>query len=354
MIETAWSLPVAGLLIGSAYGWLVHWSGFCTMGAISDVVLIGDWRRMRTWAMAIAVAILGTQVLVLATGLDVRATGYLEPRIAGFGQLVGGVLFGFGMVFAGGCLSRNLVRAGGGDLRALLVVAAAAIVATSSFQGPLAPFRDVLREIGTFQVTGSGSGLGDVFASLTGVEARHAAALVGFGLASGLALWCLRSRGARGAAGLLAAGVGLGVLVAIGWAVTASLGDPFKPQPQGLQSLTFVGPSARALAWLTGSGGLDFAVALVLGTLLGAGVAALGSVQFRVRVFANGSDLARSALGAVLMGFGGATAAGCTIGQGLSAFSVPSVGGLITTAGLIAGARLGLVAMDVLVGDDGE
>jgi uncharacterized membrane protein YedE/YeeE len=354
MIEAAWSLPVAGLAIGAAYGWLVQRSGFCTMGAISDVALTGDWRRIRAWAMAVAVAIVGTQALVLATGLDVGATGYVEPRIAGFGQLVGGGVFGFGMVFAGGCLSRNLVRAGGGDLRALMVVVVAAGVALLSFRGPLAPVREVLREIGTLQVAGSGSGLGDVVAALTGLEARHAAALVGFGLASGLVGWCLGSRRFRGSAGLLASAIGIGVAVAAGWAATAALGDPFEARPQGLQSMTFVGPSARVLAWAAGSATLDFAVALVLGTALGAAVAAFRSGQFRLHAFADGEDFARCAAGALLMGFGGATAAGCTIGQGLSALSVLSIGGLITTVGLIGGARLGLAAMSWLVDDDGD
>lgn len=354
MIEAAWSLTAAGLAIGAVYGWLVERSGFCTMGAISDVSLFGDWRRMRAWAMAVAVAIVGTQALVFATGLEVRGTGYVEPRIAGVGQLAGGVLFGFGMVFAGGCLSRNLVRAGGGDVRALMVVVAAAGVALLSFQGPLAPMREALREIGTLEAGGSGSGFGDLAAALSGLEARHASALVGLGLASLLGGWCLASHVFRGSAGLLAASVGIGLCVVAGWAATATLGDPFAARPQGLQSLTFVGPSARTVAWITGSATLDFAVALVLGTLLGAAVAALVSGQFRVRASADRWDLARAASGAVLMGFGGATAVGCTIGQGLSALSVLSVGGMITTAGLIAGARLGLAAMDVLVGDDGE
>ena len=106
-----------GLMIGIAFGFIVYRTNFCTMGSISDILSFGDYSRFRSWLLAGAVAIMGVAGLQALGVMNTADSMYLTPSFAWLANIVGGLLFGFGMVFSGGCLSRNLVRAGGGDLR---------------------------------------------------------------------------------------------------------------------------------------------------------------------------------------------------------------------------------------------
>src|SRR5687767_2732941 len=112
-------LPLGALAIGIVFGAVVQRSHFCTMGCVSDAVLFGSFRRARIWALAIAAALVGTQACAWSGLIDLSTTAYRQMPLFWLGSLLGGLLFGFGMVLAGGCASRNLVRLGAGSLKAL-------------------------------------------------------------------------------------------------------------------------------------------------------------------------------------------------------------------------------------------
>jgi uncharacterized membrane protein YedE/YeeE len=154
--HAAVALAIGGLLIGVVFGGIVHRSNFCTMGSLSDWLNFGDARRFRAWLFATATAIAGTQALRGFGGLDLSAAMYLTPTFDWAGAVLGGLLFGFGMVFAGGCGSRNLVRAGTGDLRSLMVVIVIGISAYAAIGGILGPTRAALASATAIDLTQAG------------------------------------------------------------------------------------------------------------------------------------------------------------------------------------------------------
>lgn len=300
---------LAGLGLGGVLGAVVQRTGYCAMGAISDILLMADWRRMRSWLLAVAVAIAGTQGLALAGALDPAATAYAAPSAGLIGVIAGALLFGFGMTQTGGCLSKTLVRAGGGSLPAVLVLVAAALgagatlVALSWSSGAPVP-----APAGDNPLLKTGAGLL---------------------LAGGLLLFCLRDRRFATSA-LSIAGVILGALVPLGWLATASLGHG----TGAAASLNFVGPMIP--------GSVLFWLALTLGTLAGAALAAWRAGQLRLERFSGAGGSGRLVAGGLLMGTGGMLAGGCTIGQGLSGVSTLALSSWLAVLGIVAGAVAGI------------
>jgi len=337
-------VPLGGFVLALAFGAIAQRSGFCTMGAISDLVLMGDGQRLRVWVMGIAVAIAGAQTLHLAGAVDLGRSMYAGPRLPWLSHLVGGACFGVGMTLASGCGARNLIRLGGGNLKAIVVLLVMAVCGYMTLRGLLAVPRTAWLDPWAVALPA-----GQDLPRLLGGASRPWLA----GLASGgLALWCLADRGFRtSASGILTAAL-IGLLVAGGWAVTGALG--FVPEhPETLEevfvgtnshrpeSFTYVAPLAYGLEllmlWTDASLRVTFGIATMAGTVVGALGAALLTRRFRWETFSSTGDLGRHLLGASLMGFGGVTALGCTIGQGISGMSVLSVGSLLTIAGIVAG-----------------
>src|SRR5262245_753665 len=166
------ALALGGLLIGFAFGAIVFRTNFCTMGSISDIVNLGDWRRFRAWLLAAAVAIAGAQLLQWAGVVDLARSMYLAPSLNWAGSLLGGLMFGFGMVFAGGCPSRNLARAGGGDLRALLTLVVLGIFAYMAIGGVIGPVRAALEAATSVELRAPTQSIGDLVGAAGGLGAR--------------------------------------------------------------------------------------------------------------------------------------------------------------------------------------
>jgi uncharacterized protein len=336
-------LAIAAGLLGSAAGWLIERTHFCTMGAISDAYLFGSWRRLRAWGLAIGTAVLSTQLLA-ATGLVPLAESfYLAPRIEPLGLFVGGLLFGLGMVMAGGCASRNLVRLGAGSLKALVVVLVLGLAAFATVGGILVLPAEALREAVVWPLDQPTQSLGAFIASSGAVTAATADLVLALAIAAALFWFALADRGFRRSRPDLALGFGLGALVALGFLVTGwLLADPF--EPVAVVSLSYVAPTSRALLWTMTGNGLwpGFGAALALGTILGAGLSAWQGGRFRVETFSARDDMIRHVVGAVLMGFGGMLALGCTVGQGMSGLATLALGSFIAMTGIVAGAIMAL------------
>src|SRR5436190_242536 len=131
----------ASFFIAMAFGALVQRTGFCTMGAVSDAVTLGDWTRMRQWALAAGVAMIGFGLLVWAGWISPDKTLYASSRWIWLSALVGGGIFGFGMVLSSGCASKALVRVGGGNLKSLVVVVVLGVAAFATLKGLTAVWR---------------------------------------------------------------------------------------------------------------------------------------------------------------------------------------------------------------------
>ncbi|WP_343626413.1 YeeE/YedE family protein [Roseateles puraquae] len=337
------------------FGALCQRTRFCTMGAISDVYTMGDWRRARQWMAASGAAMLGFQALAASGAIDPAASIYTGTRLLWLSALVGGALFGFGMVLGSGCISRNLVRLGGGNLKSLVVLLVAAIAAGATLRGLTAVARvGTLEKV--FVELPSGQALPTLAAHLVGGSAVTWA----WGIAAvlGLALLVVASRGRDERAWpVLAIGAGVAAVITALWWVSGHLGflpeDPRTLEPvylatnsRRMESLSTIAPVAYAVDWLLmfsdQSKTLTLGIATVGGIVVGAGLMAWKERSFRWEGFAGVGDLGLHLVGAVCMGVGGIVAMGCTVGQGITGVSTLSLGSFLALAAMVAGAWVGL------------
>lgn len=341
----------AAFVLAAVFGAIAQRTHFCTMGAIADIVHMGDWTRMRMWVMAMAVAILGFNAMVGLGWVEAADSIYAGPRLLWLSHLVGGALFGFGMVLASGCGSKTLVRIGGGSLKAVVVFVVMAVSAYATLRGLFAVWR--VQSVDRVALAlPAGQDLPSLTAMALSVEVGHAALTLGGVLGACLLVWVLRSAPARSAESLLA-GLGVGGVVVGVWWVSGVLGHLAEhpqtleeaflgTQSRRMESLTFVAPAAFTVDWLIlfsdRSKVLTLGIVSTLGVVVGSAAMALATRTFRWEGFAGTEDTANHLVGAVLMGVGGVTATGCTIGQGLSGVSTLALGSVIALAGLVTGA----------------
>ena len=345
---------VSGFMLAFVFGVVAQKTDFCTMGAISDIVIMGDWSRMRMWLLAIAVAIAGANALDLAGLVDLSRSAYPAPRWPWLAFLIGGLIFGIGMTLASGCGSRSLIRIGGGNLKSLVAMLFLAMAAEMTLRGLLAPLRTEVLGALSIQFD-QAQDLAWLLAGALGIGKRSVQPWIAAGLSLALLAFVLKDRDFRADHERLFAAVVIGLTIVGGWYVTGHLGfvaeDPETLQEAYLgtrtarpESFTFIGPAANALEllqfWTDKSARVTFGVAVVVGTLAGAFAYALFKRRFHWESFASASDTRNHAVGGVLMGFGGVTAAGCTIGQGITGVSTLAVGSILVFFSIIAGAAL--------------
>lgn len=344
-------LPVIlGFAIGVAFGAVGLLSGFCLMSGLRDWWTLDDGRKIRSYALAMAVAIVGAQLLSGAGLVDIGKSLYLQPSFSAPLIFAGGLLFGIGMVLANGCASRALVLLGKGNLRSLVVLAIIGIAAMATLKGLIAPAR--LAILQWTQVTPGAVSVPALLAAAGVSEelARAAAALI---VSGALLLFAFSDRTFRRSGGPIAAGLAVGLLVTAGWLATGYLGaDDFSPIP--VTSLSFVAPVADTLQYAMLSTGLslNFGIAMAVGVLTGSIATALLTGRFALEGYASVSHMGRSMFGAALMGVGGAMAYGCSVGQGLTGVSTLSLPSFIAVAGIVSGAAIGLrrrIALPTLV-----
>ncbi len=350
-LEVLWG----AFLLSAAFGALVQRTNFCTMGAVADVVSMGDWTRLRQWALAAGVATLGFAVLAWAGVLAADKTLYASPRWLWLSALAGGAVFGFGMVLASGCASKTLVRIGGGNLKALVVALVTGIAGFATLKGLTAVWRvATVDKVGTDFARNAD--LGALLAAGTGMAPGQAALLAGLVVGGALLAWTLIGRDFIRPVNLLA-GAGVGLLVLAMWWLTGRVGHLAEhpetleeaflaTQSRRAEALSFVSPIAYALDWLMfysdAAKRLTVGIVSVGGVIAGSAAMALLQRSFRWEGFGDTADLGHHLAGGALMGVGGVTAMGCTIGQGVSGFSTLTLTSFTAVAAMIAGAVAGV------------
>jgi uncharacterized membrane protein YedE/YeeE len=341
-------VPWLGFFLALVFGYVANKTSFCTMGAVSDVVNMGEWGRMRAWLLAMAVAILGTQLLVYLGYLDISQTFYTRGTVYWFGALTGGLIFGIGMTLAGGCGQRTLVRLGGGNLKSVVVFMFLGYSALVTMNGILRiPLDSILRaEVFTVRLDGMQT-LPSLFGMTDTVSQISFAVL----LALVILAFVFSSKEFRENRDNVLAGVVVGLVVAAGWYVTGHLGfseNEFMERTyvgtdsKLAESMTFVGPLAYTMDlwayWRDKH--VTFGVASVFGVVMGSFLYSVFNRSFRWEYFNTPQDMFRHILGAILMGFGGIAAMGCTIGQAVTGVSTLAVSSFIVFFGIVAGAAL--------------
>jgi len=335
-----------GFVIGIVFGATAQHTNFCTMGALSDIVFMGNWSRFRAWLLAIAVAIVISQYFQLSGVIDLNKSIYLTTNFGWAGAIIGGLVFGFGMTLAGGCGNKTLIRLGAGNLKSLVVLIFLGMFAYMTLRGFIGPARLELEALTVIDLKANGlasQGIPELLASLFGGSERTARWIVAGIIAFGLLFFCFKDAEFRSSPKDIAAGVVMGILIPLGWYLTGVIGnDDFDPTP--LASFTFVAPSGDAIQYLmtfTGST-INFGIATVGGVIAGSFLMAKSKGEFRIESFTTANDFKRHVVGAALMGTGGVLALGCTIGQGITGMSTLALGSLIALAAILFGGVLGL------------
>ena len=337
-----------GFFLALVFGYVANKTSFCTMGAVSDVVNMSEWGRMRAWLLAIAVAILGTNVLAYFSYLDVAETYYTRGTVHWFSALIGGLTFGVGMTLAGGCGQRTLVRLGGGNLKSVVVFLFLGYSALVTMNGILrVPMDSVLRS-SLFTVHLDGL---QTLPAVLGMQDAVSQLSVAILLSLVILAFVFSSREFREHRDNVLAGVVVGLVVAAGWYVTGHLGyaenefmeKSFLGTDSHLaESMTFVGPLAYTMDlwayWRDKH--VTFGVASVFGVVIGSFIYSVFNRSFRWEYFNTPQDMFRHIVGAILMGFGGIAAMGCTIGQGVTGVSTLAISSFIAFFGIVSGAAL--------------
>lgn len=339
-------VAAAGFAAGIVFGATAQRTNFCTMGALSDIVFMGNYTRFRAWLLAIAIAMLVSQAMDAAGIVDLSQSIYLTTNFGWLGAVIGGLLFGFGMTMAGGCGNKILVRAGAGNLKSIVAVLFLGIFAYMTLRGLIGLARVEMEQASNIDLTRYGhttQGVHDMLSTSLGLGREAIRWLVTAVVALGFLWFCFKDKEFRSSPRDIIAGVIIGLLIPAGWWITGVLGyDDFDPTQ--LASFTFVAPTGDSLQYLmtfTGAA-INFGIATVGGVIVGSLLAAVVYREFRVESFTDANDVLRHMVGGSIMGIGGVLALGCTIGQGLTGLSTLALGSFIAWFSIMAGGFLGL------------
>jgi len=344
-----------GFGLGLIFGFIGNKTNFCTMGAVSDVVNMGHWGRMRAWILAMAIAMIGTNLLAYMGYLDLSKNIYTGTNFPWLAYIIGGLCFGVGMTLASGCANRTLLRIGGGNLRSVVVFIFLGFSAMTTLRGILGAFRvNVLQAPAVTIQLEHGQSLPALLSGVFGLSLGALQLTIAFVLAAVMLIFVFMDGSFRKSLDNNLAGVVIGLIIVGGWYVTGHMGYGENPDTLEMtflgtnshlaESMSFVAPTAYTLEywayWTDASNIITFGVATLFGVAIGSFVYALTNRTFRWEAFSSVQDMFNHIIGAILMGFGGVTAMGCTIGQGITGLSTLSLGSFLALASIIAGSAI--------------
>ena len=335
-VSEAQAAALFGLIGGLVLGLAARIGRFCTLGAIEDLLYGDDDRRIRMWALAIGTAVLAAHAGMALGWIDAARTAYVAQAWNPVASVLGGLTFGYGMAMSGNCGYGALARLGGGDLRSLVIVVVMGVSAYVVMSGPLAQLRLML-----FPVTAAADpqSISLWLGRIGGVAPWT------IGAAAGLAIFAsaFLGRGQRMTVRQIASGTIVGLAVVSGWIGTQWIATHgFSAEIP--RTHTFAAPIGETMIFLMTASGvpISFGVGSILGVLAGARLGSGLRGEFRWEACDDSRELKRQIVGAAMMGAGAVVATGCSIGQGISAFSLLSYSAPLTLLAIFAGAALGL------------
>ena len=350
---------LAAFVIAVIMGAVANKTNFCTMGAVSDWINIGNTGRMRAWVFAMTVALVGVMALEAGGMLNLSGETFPPYRTASFGwlrYLVGGLMFGIGMTLGSGCGNKTLVRVGSGNLKSLAVLAIAMVF---SYLMLWTPFYEKLfhpwvsaTTINLAQHGVPTQEVGSIIAGMFGLQPSRSLNLaVAAVFALGMLAFVLKSADFRGNFDNILGGTVIGLAVVAGWYLTGgSMGQAWKdyadmaidiPSRVQVQSYTFISPMGDTVRYLMQPAKLsfvNFGVMALAGVITGSFIYALATKSFRLEWFASFRDFVSHAAGGMLMGVGGVLAMGCTVGQAITGVSTLAIGSILTFMAIVIGA----------------
>mgnify|MGYP000197499045 CR=1 FL=1 len=328
---------LVGLIGGIMLGLAARLGRFCTLGAIEDVLYGGSDQRLRLWIAAIGFSIIGSFGLMALGQFDPAQSFYLGQRWVPMASIAGGLLFGYGMALAGNCGFTALARLGGGDLRSFVIVVVIGLSAYATLSGPLAPLRLAVLPASTPGT--EPNGIAHMLGQFTGL----ATPLIGVILGVLAVAYALSNKTFRQDRSAIFWSLVIAASVVFAWAGMSYINrNGF--EDLSVVSHTFSAPIGESILYgMTSTGrGLSFGIGSVAGVWVGAFIGSLIKGHFRWEACEDPRELRRQIFGAGIMGVGAVIALGCSVGQGLSAFSILSFSAPVTFAAIFAGAAIGL------------
>ena len=313
LIETYGNGPVlaaVGGCVGIVFGAAGQHSRFCLRAATVEVAEGRLGPRLSIWLIAFSAAVLSVQILIAIDMLDVSESRQLATTGSMSGAIIGGLMFGAGMIFARGCASRLLVLSATGNLRAIVTGLVLTLVAQSALRCALSPMRESLASLWIVP----GGAARNLLAQL-GVNSGVVAFVAAIAFLGAL----IHARRNAVQKSHVAGALGVGVAIALGWLGTYMVAmNSF--DVVAISSVTFTGPSTDTLMGLVNSTQLPlgFGVGLVPGVFVGAGTMALLTGEAQIQRFGPDTPMEVYLFGAGLMGFGSMLAGGCAVGAGMS------------------------------------
>ena len=342
MLETVpeyYIVAAIGLFGGILLGLAARLGRFCTLGAIEDVLYGGSDTRLRMWGIAIGTAVFGSFALMAAGIVQPEQSYYLSINWLPWASVVGGLMFGYGMALAGNCGFGAIARLGGGDLRSFVIVLVMGVSTYVVLSGPVAPLRDFLFPQSPVLPGQTPPGIAHTLATWTGASPSGIGMVLGLGILG----VSLSSRAFLDKPRPAIWAVVVGVAIISGWVGTSWVANTgFEALP--VVSHSFAAPLGETILWwMVGSAQpISFAVGSVAGVWFGAFIGSLIKGHFRWEACEDPRELRRQIFGAALMGAGAVIALGCTVGQGISAFSLLAFSAPVTFLAIFAGATIGL------------
>jgi hypothetical protein len=365
-------------LLAVILGAVANKTNFCTMGAVSDWVNMGDMGRMRAWLFAITVALGGVLLLEAMGKLTLPGDTFPPYRTGNFSWLryvLGGLLFGIGMTLGSGCGNKTCVRIGGGNIKSLFVLAIASFCAYLMLWGDIKGegFFDVVFNswIQPTAINLPNAGienqeLGSIVAGLTGGNAASLHLIIGGVLVALLLVYIFKSADFRGSFDNILGGLVVGLVVLAGWVITGgTMGAEWKdyaematdiPSRVSVQSYTFISPMGDGVRYLLNASNyslINFGIMALVGVIAGSFLYSIVTRKFRIEWFASGSDFMNHAVGGVLMGFGGVLSMGCTIGQAVTGISTLALGSILTFGAIVFGCALTMKVQYYMMDEQG-
>jgi hypothetical protein len=369
-----WSTFIIAVILGL----VVNKTNFCTMGAVSDLVNMGDSSRLRSWILAATVALIGVVILESLGRADLSSTlpPYRGSEFMWGRYILGGVLFGIGMTFASGCGNKTLIRIGGGNIKSIFVFVVIAVIAyymvdpfkelpSTWYQSYFSPW------LGAASISlSTPQDLGSIVGNLTGVSALTMRIILGTVIAAIALRYIFSSKDFRESGDNVFAGVTVGIIILLAWYFTSNTAvmtedgsvsmtqfygewdmvmdsDDGKPKNGSTnlqaQSFTFISPIGQMFGYVGSSfqsAFLTFGVVSVLGVIFGSFLWTMITRSFRVEWFNSFKDFYMHMIGAVLMGFGGVLGLGCTVGQGITGVSTLALGSFLVFISIVFGSAL--------------
>lgn len=369
-----WSTFIIAFILGV----VVNKTNFCTMGAVSDLVNMGDAGRLRAWILAATVALIGVIVLEALGRVDLSSTlpPYRGSEFMWGRYILGGLLFGIGMTFASGCGNKTLIRIGGGNIKSIFVFVVIAVIAYYMVD----PFKELPATwyqtyfspwLGEASISlSTPQDLGSIVGNWFSVEPLTMRLIVG-GIIAAIALrYIFGSADFRKSGDNIFSGVVVGLIIMLAWYFTSNVAvttedgsfsmtqfygewdmmmDSEAGKPKNgstnlqTQSFTFISPIGQMFGYVGSSFSsafMTFGVVSVLGVIFGSLLWSLVTRSFRIEWFNSFKDFYMHMIGAVLMGFGGVLGLGCTVGQGISGVSTLALGSFLVFISIVFGSAI--------------